>query len=181
MGISGACRLGSSFAGFLVFGALSFCLSDVVDFPLMFGMRREPLLREQITQIGWSIGRCIGQPDRKLREDRLQPDPRFHLAELGTGDKAEQDRGAVSSVFAADEQAVLPQDRGKFYHSLGQIVVDIEDAVLGIATQCRPLIQGVREGLADRALGKDQDLFFPEPSVEVDQDGRRMLLTSVPE
>ena len=66
---------------------------------------------------------------------------------------------------------------GKFHHPFGEIVVDRESAVFGVAAQRLPLIERVRDGLADRALGKHTGLLCPQPGFEGVQNGNGMRPT----
>ena len=95
---------------------------------------------------------------------------------LGTGDDAEQDGGAAATRFAANEQGVLPQECRKLNHAFGEIVIDRQCAVFGIATERFPLIQSIRERPADLAFGKDVWLHLLEPRFKGIQDRNRVLL-----
>jgi hypothetical protein len=56
-----------------------------------------------------------------------------------------------------------------------QVVVDRHPAVLGVARQVFPLVQGVGYGIADLAVGQDLWRDVIEPCLESVQDGDAVL------
>ena len=58
------------------------------------------------------------------------------------GDQREDRRCRVAASFAADEEPVFAADGDPAQRSLRRIVVDGELAVVGVAAECFPLVEG---------------------------------------
>ena len=138
----------------------------------MLGVVFQPGVGQEIAEVWWPGG--AGEAKGKFGEDGIQPDPRFHLAVFRAGDDAQQDDGAVTDRFTSDEQPVVSANRRKLDHAFSEVVIDFQSSVFCIATQSLPLIQRVREGLADRAIGKDIVLFLLQPGFECGQNRDRV-------
>ena len=72
--------------------------------------------------------------------------------ELRRLDQGVEDGGAVAGLVGAEEQEVLAGDGDGAQQPLGEIVVDGEAAVIGIAGQCVAAAQGILQCLAQRRL-----------------------------
>ena len=84
--------------------ACSFLLADVVDFPAMLRVGFEPVVGEQVGQVGWLSGLAgggAGCGEGEFSEEMVQPGPGFDFAEFGAGDDAQQNRGSFAAGFAA--------------------------------------------------------------------------------
>ena len=79
--------------------------------------------------------------------------------------------------FAPDEPLVLAADGWKLNQPLGEVIVDLECAVFGVAAQRLPLIQGVGEGFADQAFAKHVGLLFLQLGFGSRRDGSRALIS----
>ena len=93
-----------SLADFLLTGALAFFLSDFVDLPAVLPVRLEPVVGEQVGQVGWLLGLAGGgELEGEFSEEMIQPGQRFDFAEFGAGDDAQQNGSPIASGFAANE------------------------------------------------------------------------------
>ncbi len=57
--------------------------------------------------------------------------------------------------MTSNKQPIFSAYGGQLHHAFGDVVIDGQCAVFGVATQGLPLIQGVREGLTNQTFGKD--------------------------
>ena len=90
----------------------------------------------------------------QAQQQFTQVGPRFDPVTLGAGEDREQDGRARPGLLAAQEQPVFSPDRLVTERSFADVVVDRQPTVLGVATECSPLIAGVPDRLAQRALGQ---------------------------
>ena len=72
--------------------------------------------------------------------------------ELRGLDEGVEDGSAVTALVGPEEQEVLARDGDAAEQALGQIVVDGEAPVIGIAGQRIPAAQGILQRLAQRRL-----------------------------
>lgn len=81
---------------------------------------------------------------------------RIHAEQLAGAGNRVDDRGAPAGGGVADEQPVFHSELRRPDAALDGIVVDVHvpEARLGIAGDLRPVIHGVRSGLAQRTAGQ---------------------------
>ena len=84
----------------------------------------QPLVGEQVTEVGWSCGGCGGEADGKFFQNGIEPCPGFDSAAFGTGDDTQQNGGSVATLFASHKQTVFSENGRKLDHAFGEIVVD---------------------------------------------------------
>ena len=111
---------------------------------------------------------------RKAGEDITKVVPRVNLATAAALDNRVNDRAALASLCRADEKPVLLPDGRRANGVFNQVVVDLQTTVTEENLQCRPLAQGVIDGLAQQTLRqvsmagfeKQEGLLQPSGSVD---------------
>jgi hypothetical protein len=86
----------------------------------------------------------------------------------------------VTATHSADEQMFFPSDCRSLKQLLNSVVFQRQTTRPGLTTQCRPLINRVREHLPDLAPGNHSTSFHftINPRFEVLQNRKRMVITS---
>ena len=77
---------------------------------------------------------------------------RFHTVAPAVFEQSVNDGAALAGFFGAEEQPVLFADGGGPDGIFHQVIVDLHLAVVQEPFQGRPLVQGLADGLAHRAL-----------------------------
>ena len=72
---------------------------------------------------------------------------------FGTLNQAVVDGGGVAPAVAAHEEVIFASDADAAQPLFGGVVVDVEIAVVEVAVQGLPLVEGVVDGFADGTLG----------------------------
>jgi hypothetical protein len=65
---------------------------------------------------------------------------------LGSADQRVDGGRTFAAAVGTSEQVVAPADGDATQRPLGCRVVDLDDAVVAVAQQCRPQVQGVQDG-----------------------------------
>ena len=94
---------------------------------------------------------------------------------------AVQHRRRPATAVAAKEQVVLAADADLPQLPLAGVVVDVEETMLGVAQQRRPVVQRVADRLGDGTLGQHLLLLFLQPAAEVGQERHRLRLAALKE
>jgi hypothetical protein len=94
---------------------------------------------------------------------------------LARGHEAVENRGAAAPGIAPTERPVVPAGDDLSEGALGDIVVDHQIAVHGIARERRPLRPRLADGLADRAVRQDDVGLCIQPLPEARQHRRGLL------
>ncbi len=134
------------------------------------------LLTGGLPTVRQEFGEALGRQGRQARQHLLEIGPRFEAQAMTRRGEAEQDRRGPAALVRADEQPVLAADGDALHLALGHVVVDRQEARLGISNQRRPIIQGVANRLGHRTLGQHLRALFLEPGVELVQDQERQIL-----
>jgi hypothetical protein len=77
----------------------------------------------------------------------------FDVQALAGGDQGGQSCSRSSALVTPIEEPVVPADHNLPETALGVVVVDLQITVLAVAQQRLPVLQGVVDRIADRALG----------------------------
>jgi hypothetical protein len=94
-----------------------------------------------------------------------QPGFGIDLVELGGLDEAVDGGGAVAALIEACEQPVLATDRDAPQRALGSVVVDLELAVVNVASERGPARQGIN--VSFRSFPVDSRLSSSHPAYVV--------------
>ncbi len=113
---------------------------------------------------------------RHARQHVLQARPRLDAQPLARRREAEEHRRCVAATRRADRQPVLATYGDPLHLALGHVVVDGQEARLGIAHQRGPVIQRVPQRLRHRTLGQHLRALRLQPRVELPQDRHRQVL-----
>ena len=89
---------------------------------------------------------------REARENVLEPGEGFDPDPLARGRKAPQDCIRLAALVAAEKGPVVAPYRHAADGAFGGIVIDAESAVLAVAVQCCPVLQGVAHRTPLRTL-----------------------------
>jgi hypothetical protein len=92
-----------------------------------------------------------------LRQHTMQPRFGDNPLQLGCADQRVDGGGTFAAAVGASEQVVAPADGDATQRALGCRVVDLDDAVVAVAQECRPQVQGVQDGR--RRIGFAPELF----------------------
>jgi hypothetical protein len=84
----------------------------------------------------------VGDPRQHMTQPRFEGD----LVQLGGADQRVDSGRALANAVGASEHEVAPADGDATQRSFGRRVVDLDGAVVAIADQCRPQVQGVQDG-----------------------------------
>ena len=106
--------------------------------------------------------------------ERVQAEP------LAGGDQGGQHSSGSSPVVAAIKHPILAAHGDSAQPALGAVAIDLQIAVLRVASQGFPIRQCVSDGLSLRTLGQHLRLFSFQVSSDVVQDGFRLGLAKRP-
>src|SRR5574337_1128438 len=134
----------------------------------VLGVRRGPAIRQKTFQ---RLGAGV---HRQLQDDAVEISPRLDPVPLRPSDDRVDRRGTRTRLLTPQEQPVLAADGLIAHPSLRDVVVDRQPAVLRVAAERPPLIQGIRHRLGQRGFGqqlrRQPVQFGPQPL----QDRRRL-------
>jgi len=95
----------------------------------------------------------VGDPRQQVTQPRFGGDP----VQLGGADQRVDGGRALATAVGASEQEIAPADGDATQRSFGRRVVDLDGAVVAIADQCRPQVQGLQDGR--RCVGFAREFF----------------------
>ena len=113
-----------------------------------------------------------------LAEDVAQVLERRRVGKITGDDERLQDRQALAALVAACEQKILPSNRSTALLTLDVGVRQRHAWVVEKHDQGRPLIDGVGDGLAERALGHNASVQVSDDRVEPVDDRPTMRATT---
>jgi hypothetical protein len=90
-------------------------------------MRGEPNIRQQFIELICRMG-------RQTTEDVVEVGEGIHVVSLTGGGQGVQDRRRPAATIAPQERPVAPSDGLGTQHPLGEVVVDAQLPVFGVAT-----------------------------------------------
>src|SRR5215467_11161022 len=118
-----------------------------------------PAVGEPITQDfgrGFSV---VGQ----TREKIVDVGEGVYAVPVTGGGYAEEDRRRLGTAVAPGKQPILAANGNVPQCQLGQVVVDVQEAIFEITRERLPVPKGVGNGLADRTFGQHFRLLRLQP------------------
>ena len=100
-----------------------------------------------------------------------QPSLGVNTAQLGGADQRVDGSSALATAVGAGEQVVAPADGDTAQRPFGVRVIDLDTALVAVARQRRPLIQGVQGGRRRVRLAGQLFQRPARPALEVIEQG----------
>src|SRR5688500_4797571 len=113
---------------------------------------------------------------RQASEDVLEVREGIDIVVLAGAGESVQDGRRQATTVTPQERPVFASERLGTEYPLGEVVVDAQLPVLGIAAERRPVRLRVGDRLTDRALGQCEATLFGQPLPEGRQQRDRIPL-----
>jgi hypothetical protein len=95
---------------------------------------------------------------------------RINAVQFGGFDEGVGNRRRVATAFGAHEEIILSADGDAAHGAFGDVVIELQLAVIEIGAQSLDPREGIADGGGERGLAGDSGLLFRQPGREVVED-----------